>query len=159
MNKPQNLSPAGIPEGFRAFNPGDDFVGLIGPLYIKPEEDGLRVGLAIERRHSNPMGIAHGGLLMTLADMVMGIGCGFLTGIRFPHPTVSMNSDFVRGPKVGTFVEGKARIARKTRNFVFCSCELTGGGEIFLTASGVFKSPDPDRLPPGVVQGKSWGKD
>ena len=159
MSKPQNLLPAGIPEGFQAFNPGDDFVGLIGPLYIKPEDDGLRVGLFIERRHSNPMGIAHGGLLMTLADMVMGVGCGFLTGIRFPHPTVSMNSDFVRGPKVGTFVEGKARIARKTRNFVFCSCELTGGDEIFLTASGVFKSPDPERLPPGVVQGKAWGKD
>lgn len=150
--------PAGVPPGFETFDPGDDFVGLIGPLFIKGESDGLRVGLVIEKRHSNPMGIAHGGLLMTLADMVMGIGCGYLTGIRFPHPTVSMNSDFVRGPKVGVFVEGKARIARRTRNFVFCSCELVGDGEVCLTSSGVFKAPDPDRLPAHVVRSKPWGK-
>ncbi|MGE0659895.1 MAG: PaaI family thioesterase [Reyranellaceae bacterium] len=158
MNRPEPVLPEGVPPGFHAFIPGDDFVALIGPLYLKPEADGVRLGLLLEKRHSNPMGIAHGGVLMTLADMVMGVGCGFLTGVRFPHPTVSMNSDFVRGPKVGTFVEGKARIARKTRNFVFCSCELTGNGETYLTASGVFKTPDPDRLPPGVVRDKGWGK-
>ena len=146
----------GVPDGFEAFHPGDDFVGLVGPLYVKPEADGLRVGLVIEQRHSNPMGIAHGGLLMTLADMVMGVGCGYLTGIRFPHPTISMNGDFVRGPRVGTFVEGKARIARRTKNVLFCSCELTEDGEVFLTSSGVFKSPDPDRLPAHVVRGKPW---
>jgi acyl-coenzyme A thioesterase 13 len=159
MNKPETTVPAGVPDGFQSFAPGDDFVGLIGPLFLKLEEDGPRIGLLLEQRHSNPMGIAHGGVLMTLADMVMGVGCGFLTGIRFPHPTISMNSDFVRGPKTGTFVSGKARIARKTRNFVFCSCELKDEqGEVYLSASGVFKSPDPDKLPAHVVRGKPWGK-
>lgn len=158
MSEPVTPLPAGIPQGFQPFSPGDDFIGLIGPLFLKLEQDGPRLGLLIEKRHSNPMGIAHGGVLMTLADMVMGVGCGFLTGIRFPHPTISMNSDFVRGPRIGTFVSGKARVARRTRNFVFCGCELAdGAGEVYLTASGVFKSPDPDKLPPHVVRGKPWG--
>lgn len=137
----------GVPEGFVAFNPRDDFVGHNGPLWLKAESDGLRVGLLVEKRHCNPMGVVHGGMMMTLADMVMGMGCGFVTGMRFPHPTISMNCDFIRGPKIGQFVEGMGRIARRTRNLIFSSCELVAGGEVMLTASGVFKMPDPDKIP------------
>ena len=43
--------------------------------------------------------------------------------------------------------EGKARIARRTLNFCFASCDLVCGGEIVLVASGVFKVPDPDKIP------------
>ena len=141
------ILPAGVPEGFVAFNPRDDFVGYVGPLYIKPESDGLRVGFLIDRRHTNPMGVAHGGMMMTVADMALGIGCGYVTGLRFPHPTVSLNCDFMRGPKLGQFVEGKARIARRTRHFIFANCELTADGEVMMTASGVFKTPDPAKIP------------
>lgn len=143
----QATLPAGVPAGFEPFHARDDFVSHVGPLYVKAETDGLRVGLVIERRHSNPMGVAHGGMMVTLADMVMGAGCGFVTGIRFPHPTISLNCDFVRGPKVGQWVEGTARIARRTRNFIFASCELVADGEVMLTASGVFKMPDLDKVP------------
>jgi uncharacterized protein (TIGR00369 family) len=140
--------PQGVPEGFTAFDPKDDFVGHVGPLYVKFEDDGARVGILVEKRHSNPMGVAHGGMMMTLADMVLGIGCGFITGFRFPHPTISLNCDFVRGPRIGSFVEGKARIARRTRNLMFANCELVAAGEIVLTAAGIFKVPDADKIPP-----------
>jgi acyl-coenzyme A thioesterase PaaI-like protein len=76
-----------IPEGFRELRVTDDFVGLIGPLWYKAEGEKLRVGLPLEQRHGNPMGWAHGGLLVTVADMVMGAGSGHATGIRWPHPT------------------------------------------------------------------------
>jgi acyl-coenzyme A thioesterase PaaI-like protein len=65
-----------IPEGFRKLDVADDFVGLIGPLWFKAEGERLRVGLPLEQRHGNPMGWAHGGLLVTVADMVMGAGSG-----------------------------------------------------------------------------------
>jgi uncharacterized protein (TIGR00369 family) len=143
----ENILPDGVPEGFKPFNPRDDFVGYNGPLWLKPEADGLRVGLLVEKRHCNPMGVVHGGMMMTLADMVMGMGCGFVTGIRFPHPTISMNCDFIRGTKIGQFVEGKGHIARRTRNLIFSSCELVADGEVMLTASGVFKMPNEDKVP------------
>ena len=54
---------ASIPEGFRRLDVTDDFVSLLGPLWFKAEEDGLRIGLPLEQRHGNPMGVAHGGLL------------------------------------------------------------------------------------------------
>ena len=136
-----------IPEGFKELRVTDDFVGLIGPLWFKAEGEKLRVGLPLEPRHGNPMGWAHGGLLVTVADMVMGAGSGHATGIRWPHPTVSLSTEFVRGAKLGQWLEGTARIARRTVNFCFCSCDLVCGGEIVLVASGVFKVPDVDRIP------------
>jgi acyl-coenzyme A thioesterase 13 len=100
-----------IPEGFRKLNVTDDFVGLIGPLWFKVEGERLRVGLPLEPRHGNPMGWAHGGLLVTVADMVMGAGSGHVTGIRWPHPTISLSTEFVRGARLGQWLEGTARVA------------------------------------------------
>jgi acyl-coenzyme A thioesterase PaaI-like protein len=138
---------ASVPDGFRRLDVPDDFVVLVGPLWFKAEADGLRIGLPLEKRHGNPMGWAHGGLLVTVADMVMGVGSGFATGIRWPHPTISLTSEFVRGARLGQWIEGKARIARRTANFCFCSCDLVCGGEIVLVSSGVFKVPDVDKIP------------
>ncbi len=134
-----------IPEGFRELRVSDDFVGLIGPLWFKAEGERLRVGLPLEQRHGNPMGWAHGGLLVTVADMVMGAGSGHATGIRWPHA------------KLGQWLEGSARIARRTINFCFCSCDLICGGEIVLVATGVFKVPDIDKIPE-AVRAKVLGK-
>ncbi|MEI7874770.1 MAG: PaaI family thioesterase [Alphaproteobacteria bacterium] len=152
--------PTLVPEGFRPLDVSDDFVGLIGPLWYKVEGEKLRIGLPLEKRHGNPMGWAHGGLLVTVADMVMGAGSGYATGIRWPHPTVSLGTEFVRGARLGQWLEGTARIARRTLNFCFASCDLVCGGEIVLVASGVFKVPDVDKIPEeqrARVMGK-WGE-
>ena len=85
--------------------------------------------------------------LVTVADMVMGVGSGHATGIRWPHPTVSLSTEFVRGARLGQWLEGSARVARRTINFCFCSCDLVCGGEIVLVASGVFKVPDVNKIP------------
>lgn len=138
---------AAVPEGFQKLDVPDDFVALAGPLWFKVEDDGLRVGLPLEKRHGNPMGWAHGGLLVTVADMVMGLGSGFATGIRWPHPTISLTSEFVRGARLGLWLEGKARIARRTVNFCFASCDLICNGEIVLVSTGVFKVQDVEKIP------------
>jgi len=136
-----------IPEGFVPISLQDNFDATVGPFLCKPERDGLRLGMLLEPRHGNPMGIAHGGCLVTLADMVMGVGCGYATGVLWPHPTITLNCDFVRGARIGDWVEGKARLTRRTQNFCFCSCDLISAGEIALAASGVFKVPDLGRVP------------
>ncbi|MCW5747917.1 MAG: PaaI family thioesterase [Alphaproteobacteria bacterium] len=137
----------GVPDGFVVVDLADDFVRLVGPLYVKLEADGPRVGLLLEPRHGNPLGIAHGGCLMTLADMVLGFGCGFATRTAGVHPTITLNCDFVRGARVGTWVDGKAVITRRTANFIFARCDLVSAGEVALSASGVFKVGAPPRAP------------
>ena len=136
-----------VPDGFRRLDVPDEFIRLAGPLWFKAEADGLRIGLPLEKKHGNPMGWAHGGLLVTVADMAMGVGSGFATGIFWPHPTISLGSEFVHGARLGQWLEGTARIARRTVNFCFASCDLVCGGEIVLVATGVFKVPDVDKIP------------
>lgn len=149
-----------VPQGFSRFEMPDAFIGLIGPLWFKVESaSAIRIGLPLEARHGNPMGWAHGGLLVTVADMVLGVGSGHATGIRWPHPTISLNTEFVRGARLGQWLEGTARIARRTVNFCFANCDLVCGGEIVLVASGVFKVPDIDKIPE-ALRGealKKWG--
>ena len=147
-------------DGFRKLEVTDAFLGLIGPLWFKAEGDSLRVGIPLEQHHGNAMGWAHGGLLVTMADMVMGAGSSHATEIRWPHPTVSLSTEFVRGARLGQWLEGTARIARRTTNFCFASCDLLCGDEIVLLASGVFKVPDVEKIPEPMrsrVRGK-WGE-
>jgi uncharacterized protein (TIGR00369 family) len=136
-----------IPEGFVVVDIADDFLRLVGPLRVKLEADGPRVGMLLEKRHGNPLGIAHGGCLMTLADMVMGFGCGFATKTPGVHPTITLNSDFVRGARIGNWVEGKAIITRRTPNFIFTRCDLVCAGEVVMSASAVFKVSAPRGAP------------
>jgi acyl-coenzyme A thioesterase PaaI-like protein len=136
---------SGVPDGFAPVDMQDDFVRLVGPLQVKVEADGPRVGLMLEPRHGNPLGVAHGGCLVTLADMVMGFGCGFATGRPVVHPTITLNTDFVRGARIGQWIEGKAVITRRTPNFVFARCDLVAAGEVVVSASGVFRVPADQR--------------
>jgi acyl-coenzyme A thioesterase 13 len=145
MNSSTALS--GVPQGFEPIHLPDDFIEMVGPFLAKPEVDGLRLGMILEQRHGNKLGVAHGGCLVTLIDMVMGVGSGFATGIMWPHPTITLNCDFVRAAHLGNWIEGKARVTRRTQNFCFCSCDLVSNGEIVLAASGVFKVPDLERIP------------
>ena len=103
------------------------------------------------------MGSAHGGLLVTVADLVTGVGSGHATGIRWPHPTVSLSSEFVRGARLGQWLEGTTRIAGSTINFCLWSRDLICGGDILLVASGVFKAPEIDKISDAMRE-KAMGK-
>ena len=66
---------ATTPDGFEPFAYSSAFLDAVGPLYQGARSDGsLLLGLRIEERHCNRRGFAHGGLLVTLADLVLGLG-------------------------------------------------------------------------------------
>ena len=58
-----------IPEGFKVLRRASSrFLSSLGPLYAKEEGSGVVIGLRIDERHLNTRGVAHGGMLVTLAD-------------------------------------------------------------------------------------------
>ena len=130
-----------IPDGFAALPFRTGFIAANGPLYFKREGDGpLRLGFRVEERHCNPMGMAHGGMLVTFADMQLPFGARFQGGLADNFlPTINLSIDFLAPAKLGAWVEGETQVLRKTRNLVFAQCTVTADGEPALRASGIFK--------------------
>jgi uncharacterized protein (TIGR00369 family) len=100
----------------------------------------------VHQHMCNPAGGLHGGMMMTVADLVGTMGGGTLVGLRKFLPTVSMTFDFVAPAKVGDWVEGRAEVVRQTRSLLFTNIYLTVGEEKFLRASQIAKIPSGDGL-------------
>lgn len=137
-----NVKPDIVPAGFIEFpfDADEHFLGLTGPLYVKRDDTKLVLGLRVEKRHCNIAGICHGGMLMTFADMQLGIGARFESehGVGF-SPTVSMTADFLSPAANGAWIEGRTDLLRSTRNFLFCQCIVTANGAPVMRASGIMK--------------------
>lgn len=143
------------PDGFRRIDfdrdrPDPTFNSHIGNLYAKRGAKGTRdefvLGFRVHQHMCNPAGGLHGGMMMTVADLVGTMGGGTLVGLRKFLPTVSMTFDFVAPAKVGDWVEGRAEIVRQTRSLLFTNIFLTVGEERFLRASQIAKIPSGDGL-------------
>lgn len=138
MNIPTNAVPAGFIEF--PFPPGEHFLTLTGPLYIKRDDKKLVLGLRVENRHCNIANICHGGMLMTFADMQLGVGARFeLEQESGFSPTINMTADFLSPAANGAWLEGRTDLLRATRNFLFCQCIVTANGAPVLRASGIMK--------------------
>ena len=143
------------PTGFRKIDFDRDrseptFNSHIGNLYVKRDEKGARdefvMGFRVHQHMCNPAGGLHGGMMMTVADLVGAMGGGTLAGLRKFLPTVNMTFDFVAPAKVGDWVEGRAEVVRQTRSLLFTNIYLTVGEVKILRASSICKIPSGDGL-------------
>jgi uncharacterized protein (TIGR00369 family) len=134
-----------IPADFRRLqlrpNP---YVDACGPLYGKRDGERLVLGLRVERRHCNPGGSCHGGMLTTLADMLLVLGTNVQSGQRRYMLTVNLNCDFVGPAAQGSWIEGRLEVLRATRSLVFCQGLLEADGQAVLRLSGIAKPSGAD---------------
>lgn len=132
-----------VPAGFveLPFGKGEHFLSLTGPLWGKRDGNKLVLGFRVMQRHCNIGGICHGGMLMTFADMQLGLGARFDSEDEFGFmPTVSMTADFLAPAPLGAWVEGRTDLLRSTRNFIFVQCIVTSNGAPAVRSSGIMKS-------------------
>ena len=93
--------------------------------------------------HTNPAGLIHGGVLMTMLDVVMA-----LTGSYDPPPlklmpglTLTLNTQFITAarPDDGTLIASATKTGGG-KNIFFSEGEVrTEDGKLIATATGVFK--------------------
>lgn len=128
-----------IPDGFKPVNRGGPFIAMLGPLYYKKQEQGCSIiALRIEDKHLNIRGIAHGGMLVTLADSALGIALSMSRTPPQPMVTVNLTTDFVDSAHPGDWVEAHVDIQRVGKRMAFANCYLHVGDKRILRASGVF---------------------
>lgn len=130
-----------VPDGFQPFSYSSAFLDAVGPLYEGKAADGsLILGLRVEARHCNRRGFAHGGLLVTLADLVLGYSLGSAGGQR-GLLTVNLAADFAGAAQLDQWVEACADIQKATGSLAFANCYVTADGKRIVRASGIFKAP------------------
>jgi uncharacterized protein (TIGR00369 family) len=132
--------PVPAPDGFVPLqlrpNP---YIDACGPLYGRRDGDALRLGLRVEHRHCNPAGSCHGGMLTTLADMLLVLGASAQTGLARYMLTVNLSCDFIAPAMDGSWIEGRLQVLRSTRSLVFCQGRLEADGVLVLRLSGIAK--------------------
>ncbi len=147
---PPNLTPArqvAPPEGFRPMELWDPFEAWLGPFFERDlaaaeRERGQRmVAFYVDDRHLNGNGVAHGGMLMTFADAVLG-GCAWDANDRRTCVTLSMQSNFLKPARQGDLVVCRAEVARRTRSITFVRGKFEVRGEEIFTASSLWKVID-----------------
>jgi len=127
-----------LPPGFVRLRRGGPFMAGLGPLYVRRSGSAIVIALRIAAQHTNMRGIAHGGMLATLADGALGIGLTLACEDKVSFVTVNLSTDFVAAAHPGDWVEAHIDIQRIGQRMAFANCYLQVGEERILRASGVF---------------------
>ena len=127
-----------VPLGFQPLFRTSPFLDLLGPFYFQEEGGGLVIGLRIAPKHANARGLAHGGLLLTLADIALGYSTAHSETPPLSLTTAHLATDFAGSAKIGDWVEAHVDIQRIGSRLVFANSYLSVGSERIVRASGVF---------------------
>ena len=118
------------------------FVDLLGMELLRFEKGEAELALQLRDELCNSWSVAHGGVTMTLLDVVMAHaarspgegGIAETSGVV----TVEMKTSFLR-PGLGRLV-GTGRRLHRTASLAFCESSLVdAGGELVAHATGTFK--------------------
>jgi uncharacterized protein (TIGR00369 family) len=132
VEKPKGVAQ---PDIFGAHIPFVHFCG-IEPIASEPGRTRLRVKL--EDHHMNQLGIAHGGVTMTLIDVALGTAARSGAD-KSAVMTLDIQTQFI-SPGRGT-LEAEGRIVKAGRSLVFVEADVHDQeGTLVAKASGVFKA-------------------
>jgi uncharacterized protein (TIGR00369 family) len=132
-----------IPEGFEPIGQDDTFIGHVGGLHWRRHADATETCLVLAKQHTNPIGTAHGGLMMTLLDITLGATAQSHIGHSGEgHPaTIQLSASLIAAAREGELLQGEARVDAATRTMSFVSGRLHVDGRTVMTGSAVFRNP------------------
>ena len=126
-----------IPEGYTPLDWRRGFGRQIGPLYRRQSAAGNSMGFRVEEHHTNGLMNAHGGMLMTFADMAWGSVVSIETSSYWV--TVRLVCDFLSSAKLGQWVEGGGDVLSRDDDLFVVRGRVWSGDRLLLSGTGVFK--------------------
>ena len=128
-----------IPEHYHLLDRNSRFSDLTGPFYEKII-DGKHagIGLRVKAEHLNKVRVAHGGLIMTVADNAF--GDAILNAYEGPvsFVTMTLTCEFMSPVKEGDWLEATVDIQRKGKRNVFANCHVNVGDRKVAFATAIF---------------------
>lgn len=126
-----------IPEGFVPLPWHRGFGRQVGPLFEKRTETSLIRAFRVGEHHTNGMDNAHGGMLMTFADMAWG---GAVENDEDTWwVTIRLVCDFISGASRGSWVEGRGDVISEVDGIITVKGHIWSGDKTLMTGTGVFK--------------------
>ena len=126
-----------IPEGFIVNERRGPFTNHNGPFYIKKDTNIWTHGAFILDRHCNAANIAHGGMLMSFADGVLGHTVYSKT--KRAGVTIKFNSEFLSAAREGEWLEGYGNVSHVSGDYVYCNTMLKVSTRNVLSVTSIFK--------------------
>lgn len=136
---------AEAPAGWRAMKIGG-LAETLGPLLARRDGDSWRYALRTDEAHSNPLGMVHGGTLMTLLDLAATLLALWHTKQQ-GLVTLQMDTRFMSAARTGDFLEATGRMRHRTRSMVFMDAEVLVGDRRIADATVIVKILGPPREP------------
>lgn len=131
---------APVPEGFRPLQlPQNPYIEANGPLYGRLDGTDFVLGFRCEKKHCNPVGMCHGGMLMTLADMLLLLGANIQARIGRFLVTVHLTTDFIGTVPEGAWLEGRAQVLKITRSLLFTQGTMEVDNATVARVSAILK--------------------
>ena len=128
------------PDGFVRAESRGGFSLHNGPYFHRlsgGDADVVEHALYILPRHTNGLGVLHGGMLSAFMDGLLGGAAS--RGAGRPGMTIHLSVDFLRMARRGEWLIGSATMTHATRDVAFAEGRALVGGRVVGRATGVFK--------------------
>lgn len=130
------------PPGYHPVPEGLGFSDCLQPYFRRVDGDAVSFGFYVQTQHLNPMGICHGGALMTLADIAAATSINRQRREPQPMPTINLSFDFLSPGRAGHWLYSRSDHVQVRRRFGFCSGMILDDDVVVLRYSGVFYIAD-----------------
>jgi uncharacterized protein (TIGR00369 family) len=116
------------------------FLNHLGVEFLEMEKGRARIALDLKPEHMNSWHVTHGGVTMTLLDVVMSLAGRSLDPDSRAGVTVEMKTSFLQpAGKSGHRLIASGFAFHRSTTMCFCEGEIHDGDKLVAKAMGTFK--------------------
>jgi acyl-CoA thioesterase len=116
------------------------FLSELGVEFLGMASGRAQIALNLEPRHMNSWQVTHGGVVMTLLDVVMSLAGRSLDPQSRAGVTVEMKTSFLQPAGTpGTRIVATGHAFHRSTTMCFCEAELHDGERLLAKSMGTFK--------------------
>lgn len=116
------------------------FLHDLGVEFLSMADGEAQIALNLLPRHMNSWHVAHGGVTMTLLDVVMSLAGRSLDPGAKGGVTIEMKTSFLQpGGAPGSRIVAKGKAFHRSTTMCFCEGEVWNGDKLVAKAMGTFK--------------------